>query len=66
MTATTERPVLTLHHGDAEAVFTEHPTEAARRALMEAATVESPRWAIVMMDFARALPPGERIIKAGR
>ncbi len=31
---------LTLHQGDAEASFVEHPTEVARKALMAAAEVE--------------------------
>lgn len=30
-------PTLTLHQGDAQAEFEEHPTEIARRALMAAA-----------------------------
>ncbi len=30
-------PILTLHQGDAEASFVEHPTEVARKALIAAA-----------------------------
>jgi hypothetical protein len=38
-------PTLTLHHGDAQAKYVEHPTEVvARRALLAAAEIESGRW----------------------
>ena len=35
----------------------EHPMEVARRALMDAARLEGPRWAEIMVRFASALPP---------
>lgn len=48
---------LTLHHGDAQAAFEEHPTETARRALTAAAQVESPHLADHLRRFAETLPP---------
>jgi hypothetical protein len=47
---------LTLHQGGAEAVFEEHPTEIARKALMAAVEIETPDWAAVLQRFASALP----------
>lgn len=47
---------LTLHQGDQEAAFVEHPLEVARRALLEAANLERDEWAAVMRRFASALP----------
>lgn len=35
----------------------EHPVETARRALLEAAAVEGPRWAHALTQMAEALPP---------
>ena len=58
-------PVLTLHQGDAEASFVEHPTETARRALMAAAQVEGGRWPELCRRFARALPDRAPIMKGG-
>jgi hypothetical protein len=53
---------LTLHQGDAERTFVEHPVEVARRALLEAADLEQdsggngPEWARIMRRVASALP----------
>lgn len=47
---------LTLHQGDQEAEYEEHPVEVARRALLEAAKLEDDDWAHVMRRFAGALP----------
>ncbi len=47
---------LTLHQGDAQATFVEHPTEIARKALMAAALVEAPRLADQLRCVAEALP----------
>lgn len=49
-------PILTLHHGDAEASFSEHPTETARKALIAAARIENPRLADQLRRFAETLP----------
>jgi len=54
---------LTLHLGDAEASFEEHPIEIARKALIAAAELESPDWSAVMLRFASALPPRGRLIQ---
>ncbi len=55
--------VLTLHQGDAERTFSQHPIEIARRALLEAADFEersggetSVDWAAPLRRFANALP----------
>jgi hypothetical protein len=54
---TTERPVLTLHHGDAQASFAEHPVEGARRLLTVAAEQEQdPEWCSLFLRFAALLP----------
>jgi hypothetical protein len=58
-------PVLTLHQGEQEQEFAEHPTEAARRALHEAAAIESPAWRDVMLRFASTLPRRAPIRKGG-
>lgn len=50
-----DRPSLTLLHGSAQATYTEHPFETARRALVAAAAIE-PEWSAVLVRFARALP----------
>lgn len=47
---------LTLHQGDNQAEFTEHPTEVARKALTAAAKVESPPLADHLSRFAATLP----------
>jgi len=51
-------PALTLHHGDQQAQYVEHPTEVARKALMAAAEVET-------ADWASALPHRPAIMKEG-
>lgn len=51
--ATGNRPVLTLHLGDGPPG---HPTEAARRALLTAADVETPEWSERLRRLAAALP----------
>ena len=52
--------LLTLHQGDAHRIFTEHPVEVARRAVVEAADAEDAagqrEWAGIMRRFASALP----------
>jgi hypothetical protein len=50
------RPVLTLHHGDSAREFAEHPTEAARKALIAAAEVEDGVWPALLLRAASALP----------
>jgi hypothetical protein len=47
---------LTLHQGDEQAEYVEHPTEVARRALLDAAAVETEDWAAVIRRAASALP----------
>ena len=49
-------PTLTLHHGDAEAVYIEHPIEVARKALMAAADVEDDEWRSLLRRVALSLP----------
>jgi hypothetical protein len=49
-------PVLTLHHGDSTREFAEHPTEAARKALIVAAEVEDGVWPALLLRAAAALP----------
>ncbi len=63
-------PILTLHHGEAEAIFTEHPIEIARRALLEAAELESQsggalaeEWMYTLKRIAKALPHREPITR---
>jgi hypothetical protein len=58
-------PVLTLHQGDAEASFVEHPTEVARKALMAAADLETGRWPELLRRVASELPFRAPITKAG-
>jgi hypothetical protein len=58
-------PFLTLHQGDQQAEYVEHPTEVARKALMVAAEVENPRWAALLVRFAESLPPRPAIMKGG-
>ncbi len=58
-------PPLTLHQGGAEASFTVHPTEVARRALMAAARIESPHLADHLRRFAETLPARGPILKRG-
>jgi hypothetical protein len=54
---------LTLIVGAAQQAFETHPTEIARRALMAAAEVESPRLADQLLRFAEALPDRGPIVK---
>jgi hypothetical protein len=49
-------PTLTLHQGDAQEDYVEHPTEIARRALIAAAEVEVEGWPGLLLRVARALP----------
>jgi hypothetical protein len=49
-------PALTLHQGEAERTFEQHPTETARKALIAAAEVEEPRFADQLRRFAAAFP----------
>ena len=58
-------PVFTLHQGDAEASFVEHPVEVARKALMAAADLETPRWAEALRRFAELLPVRTTITNGG-
>ena len=58
-------PALTLHHGDRQAQYVEHPTEVARKALLAAAEVETPDWASVLQRVASALPHRPAIMKEG-
>jgi hypothetical protein len=48
--------VLTVHHGDQAAAFSEHPTERVRRALRAAARVETEEWSALLLRMASALP----------
>lgn len=52
-------PSLTLHQGEQEQVFSAHPTELARRALIVAAAVETPEWGRILHRVASALPHRE-------
>ncbi len=59
---------LTLHQGQAEAAFQEHPTEVARRALREAAqfewesgTDDGMQWAGILTRFVNVLPHREPV-----
>jgi hypothetical protein len=56
-------PALTLHHGEAERTFEEHPIEVARKALLDAAETEGSDWAGVMLRFASALPHRGAILR---
>jgi hypothetical protein len=47
---------LTLHHGENQQEYVEHPIEVARRALMAAAKVESGRWPELLRRVAQSLP----------
>jgi hypothetical protein len=49
-------PTLTLHQGDAQVAYVEHPTEVARRAMLAAAEFETGRWPELFRRFADALP----------
>jgi hypothetical protein len=61
-------PALTLHHGNQQAEYVEHPTEVARKALLDAARVERGRLADQMRRFAENLadrpPAGEEVVAA--
>ena len=52
---------LTLHQGEEQQEYTEHPTMLARQALLEAAEVETEDWAALLRRVARALPNRPRI-----
>lgn len=57
-------PELTLHHGDAQASFTEHPMEVARRALKAAAELEPDgRMARTLTNIADDLPFRDRLAR---
>jgi hypothetical protein len=58
-------PALTLHQGDQQAEYVEHPTETARKALMAAAEVETSAWAGILQRVASALPHRPTIMKGG-
>lgn len=58
-------PALTLHHGDQQAEYVEHPTEIARKALMAAAEVETLDWANILQRVASSLPHRPAIMKGG-
>lgn len=59
-------PALTLHHGDQQAEYVEHPTETARKALLAAARVEhGSRLADHLRRFAETLPDRPAIMKGG-
>jgi hypothetical protein len=58
-------PALTLHHGDQQAEYVEHPTETARKALMAAAEVETRDWASILERVASAMPHRPAIMKGG-
>jgi hypothetical protein len=58
-------PALVLHQGDQQAEDIEHPTETARKALIDAAQVESGRLADQMRRFAVLLPDRPAIMKGG-
>lgn len=62
MPAPIERPVLTLHEGTRSREFIEHPTEIARRALMDAADVEDGWVARELRRFAWALPARSALV----
>lgn len=56
-------PTLTLHQGDAQAAYGEHPVVTARKALMDAAEVEGSgdrHLASQLERFARALPKRQK------
>jgi hypothetical protein len=53
-------PVLTLHQGDAQASYTEHPTETARKAMITAAGAEDDVWRPLLLRAAAALPSRTR------
>ena len=58
-------PTLTLHQGDARAVYAEHPVEVARKALLAAGDleIESEEWRLRFRRVAAALPNRDRSIK---
>jgi hypothetical protein len=56
---------LTLHQGDAEASFMEHPTETARKALIAAASVEKSCFADQLRRFAETFPDRGSILAKG-
>jgi hypothetical protein len=58
-------PVLTLHQGDSEASFVEHPIEVARKALNAAADIESEQIAARLRRVAELLPVRTTITNGG-
>lgn len=52
---------LTLHQGDTQQEFVQHPVEVARVALYAAAEIEGGEWASVILRFASALPNRPRM-----
>lgn len=54
---------LTLHHGNAEASYVEHPLEVARRALRDAAAIEpSDAVRAALLYVAQSLPTRGRTV----
>lgn len=58
-------PTLTLHQGDAQAEFVEHPMETARRAIMAAAEVEDDEWRSLLRRVGLSLPRRDPIKREG-
>jgi hypothetical protein len=58
-------PALVVHHRDQQAVYAEHPTEVARKALLAAAEVETRDWASILERVASSLPRRPAIMKGG-
>jgi hypothetical protein len=57
-------PRFTLHQGQSEATFEEHPTELARKALIAAAQIETPTLARHLHRIAELLPDRAPVRKA--
>jgi hypothetical protein len=57
---------LTLHQGNAQQAYEEHPIEVARWLLIAAARIESPGLAHQLRRFAEALPERGSIRRRGR
>jgi hypothetical protein len=54
---------LTLHHGDQQANYVEHPMEVARKALLAAADLEAGEWSFACRGIAELLPDRPAIMK---